>query len=870
MNRTGWFRNIAFLLTGALCCLAFRASAFSGLKKITTDDFKKLRADSWRAVGKNIIIEGNVFLPIGPYEVYADQVVLNLESKDFEATGNVRFYRWQRGKLAVTLDDLSKLENRPNTLVHEVTSRVSPWGDRTYTAEVSYQSDRITADKVAGNLSTGFFRFDNPSIRYTTFVCRAESAERRSNGVITLKNGEISACGYLESHNAHYSVGASETRLTPHEAKFYELKYADFDPGDRSILMLNGIVKVYGIPVLWLPAFYKPKDESPGICGFQYGNSSSYGYYINLYKRITFADAPALRVKLHADWFEKRGFGYGVDGRIETAESRTDFFAYGIHDKKPYGTDDYNKYRLRVPNNRYDFRISNITHITPRLDFRGVFEYQSDFYFRRDFFGARYTTDPQPATFAALEQQFDRFSVAAYARFRVNDFYTTVEKLPEIRIDVPRQEILNTGLYYQGDLSAAYMRMKWIDFDVKPRGSGWSQLRDYRTFRLDTTHFLYYPIANRYFTLVPRAGFKVTAYSQSSKRKVSSDELITMFVAADPQGSGKQIFNGYDHRGGSRVRLAAELGFELSTKIHNTWQNVRSNFFQIDGLRHVMQPYLNYTFIPEPTVSRDKLFYFDDTDRITRQNFVRLGLINRLQTRSGSGIETFFRMENYWDIHMQRQEGMSQFGNLGTTISMRILKNLTINTKFLIDIANEGKVPDTYRYGRNVGKTGLAWSWLNLLNFNINYSPAQDWNFTFGYNYIRPYNVRSAYSMGSTLTQINSSSSFERYYRSTEESFYLGASMPLTPDHRTLGIFKLTYDIPWGSIDEVGIMVIRQFHCWQLIAQVGFERNHERHKAKWDVNYSITANLTGLTPSGNAVQNEVLRGVPSLSSGVRF
>ncbi len=861
----GLFRRLAVLLLAAACLSAADLYAVGKrLRQVSAADIQHLRADSWRVAGRTLIIEGNVFLPVGDFEIYADQIVLDLDNGDFEASGNIRFFRWIRGKMPVTVNELADIEKRSNMFVHGVKKAISPWGQAKYTADVSYQSDRITADKVSGNTKTSFFRFENLTLQYSAYTCRADSAEHRSNGDLVLKNGEISSCGYLESNNAHYSISAADIYLKPHEVKFYDLKYADFKPGDRSVFLVNSAVRIYGIPVLWLPVFYKPKDESPGICGFHFGKTGSFGYFVNLYKQINFSDAPELSVKLHADWYEKRGFGYGVSGKVETAESRTDFIAYAIYDKDPEENDNYNSYRLHVPHFRYDFRISNISHITPRLDFRGVFEYQSDYYFRRDFFRSRYNNDLQPATFAALEQQFDNFSVAAYTRVRVNDFYTTVEKLPEIRFDVQRQEIMNTGIYYQGDLSAAYMRMKWIEFDKPPRGNG-SVLKDYDAFRLDTTHFLYYPIANKYFTLVPRAGIKLTAYSDSSERKVSSEELITMFSAAQPDGFGRQRFQGYDDKGGSKLRLAAEVGFELSSKFHNTWQNVRSNFFRIDGLRHIFQPYMNYTFIPKPTVNRAKLYYFDDIDRIDKQNFVRLGMINRLQTRDDNRIETFFRMENYLDIHLEKERGQKNFGNLGTLLSLRILKGLTINTRFLIDVNNDGEIQDTYRDGRNAGKTGLAQKWLNMLNFNISYSPAANWNFSAGYNYVRPYDIRSAYSMGSTLTQVNSSSYFERYYNSTSESFYISAALPLTPDNRTHGKFNMTYDVQQGYIDFIGFMLTRQFHCWQLIAALGFDRNDDPNEKTWDVEYSITANLTGLGSDLDSVQNAVLRNIDSMS-----
>ena len=347
----------------------------------------------------------------------------------------------------------------------------------------------------------------------------------------------------------------------------------------------------------------------------------------------------------------------------------------------------------------------------------------------------------------------------------------------------------------------------------------------------------------------------------SNNTKVSTDDLRLMFAAANPQGRGRLFFNNYDQRGDAKVRLAAELGFELSTKFHNTWQDIRSEFFQIDGLRHIAQPYINYTFIPKPTLSRDKILFFDDIDRITKQNFFRFGIINRLQTRDGGGVSDLLYMESYWDIHLEKAEGMSAFGNIGTIISAKLFKGLSLNTEFLIDISGDGKIADTIRHGRNAGRTGLAQKWLNMWDINLTYTPAPNWKFTVGYNYVRPYDMRSAYSMGSTLTQINSASYFLQYNNRTDEDFYLRASLPLTPDHRTFGSFLFTYDVQEGSIDKVGMAVLRKFHCWELILTLGFDRNYNitKHKWKWDFEYSVSANFTGLSDSMNTVQNTVLQ-----------
>ncbi len=841
---------------------ALPASAMlNAIGKISADDLNRLRADSWRAVGKNMIIEGNVHLPIGEIELFADKVIINIEDSDFEALGNVRILCWKDETIPVTIERLAELEKRNDILIKNISLNTTIWGKREYSADVQYRTDAITGDRVSGNLKTGFFRIDNMTLVYSGMKCKAKSAERRSGGEIILNDADISTCSYMEFDNAHYSIYAPQVRITPHDAPFREMKYADNDKGDRSIFLYNGLVKFHGVPLIWLPVFYKPKDESPGLCGFQWGKSGDWGYYINLYRYFQLMDAPYFRVKVLADWYEQRGFGYGATGEIRTEESKTEFRVYSIYDKDPYETDDYDDYRLDVPGKRYDFRISNVTHITPRLDFRGVFEYQSDFYVRNDFFTVEYNRNEQPATYFSFEQQFDNFSISAYARFQVNDFYTTVEKLPELRMDIPRQEIFDSGIYYQGDFSLANMHMKWIKFDIKPRNG--SILNNYHAARFDTTHFLYYPIRTRFFTLVPRAGFKATAYSNSSKHKVSTEELVSMFQAADPEGMGNIRFTGYDDHGSSKLRLAAELGFELSTKIHNTWQNVRSDFLEIDGLRHILQPYINYTFITSPTVKAEKLLYFDDIDRISKQNFVRLGMINRLQTRNDNSIRSLLTMENYWDIHLSKSEGMGNFGNLGTIISMNLLKDLTLNTEFLIDVDNDEEIE------RDEDKhDGLSLKWLNMWTLSLNYNPAKNWSFSAGYEYIRPYKARSAYSMGSTLTQINSASYFQRYYDSDEESVFFKVSMPLTPDHRTLGMFAFYYDISEGGTDDIMLAITRQFHCWQLTATIGFEHDNDpgRGDKRWELEYSISAGLTGLGSSLDETQNSVLRKMKQLGN----
>ena len=814
------------------------------------DQLKRIRADHWSVVGKNIIVRGNVYLPFGEMEVYAQQAVVNLESQDVEITGNVRFFQWASATGTIEPGKVTRLMSGSDAEVTVTGVSGDIYGNKTIAVKARFLANRMQMERMVGNLRSGYFRFDRAQLSYSNFICRAESGERKPDGLITVYDAELSSCTYLESDNAHYSVAAKKMTLTPHNSGFYGVENIDTDVGDHSVFAMNGFVKIYGIPILWLPVFYKPKDESPGLFGTTWGKTSSWGYYFSAYRRFVLSDYPELSVKLRADWYLNRGVGYGLEGELLTETSRTDFFAYSIYDIRPGETDDYSKYLLKVPHGRFDFRVSNVTHITPRLDFRGVFEYASDYYFTRDFFSSHYASDPQPSTYLALEQQFDLLSASAYFRPRLNSFYSTVEKLPEIRLDVPRQQIFNTPFYYQGDLSAGYYRMKWIDFDFDPapeRRVPNDKLKDYAAFRFDTTHFLYLPVNLGWLNVVPRAGFKITGYSESSKTKVTEDELADLFAAANPQYLGGRSLVNYDAKGGSKVRVAGELGVEVSTKIHNTWQNVRSDFLAIDGLRHVMRPYLNYTFIGKPTVDRANLYYFDDIDRIQEQNFFRFGIENRLQTRaSDHSIRNYLKMENYIDVHLNRQKGLSNIGNLCTILTFTPIRNLSISTEFSLDTGNNNdELEETTRKGRRVGHPGLNIKWLNRWSISIRYSPIEDVTLYLSYNYNRPYTARSAYSMGSTLTNIDAGSYFNNFFTTRTDQISLGGSFPITPDRRTFFGSAMSYDFIEGRWKNLSFTLRRRIHCWNLIGQLSFSRDDDASSG-WETNFSIQAELVGL------------------------
>ncbi len=843
---------------------AAAASIESSFRSISRKDLKSIKADHWSIAGNNIVVSGNVFVPMGVYDIRADKAVINMSSKDIDAVGNIQVFRRVAESISVTPSQLAKIENMPNVSCRVTGISTSFFGEQKLKLEVSRIDGSIKAQKFSGNLSTGYFSFSDAELMLGTLVCRAKSGERLPSGIIKVHDAEVSACGYLASQNAHYSLACSEAELTPYNTTSFSTDDAVTAPGEYSLMAQNCTVRVYGVPVLWLPVFYKPKDENLGLFQIQVGQDSDWGFYALLSKRFTPLDYPATTVRVKADFYERRGFGYGASVQSKTENSRTEIFAYSINDERPYLSSDADDYDISIPHQRYDFRISHLTHITPTLDFRGNFEIMSDEFINHDFFSNYYDANPQPVTFASLEKQFDLFSASIYVRPRVNSFFSAVEQLPTGRIDVPRQEIFDTNIYYQGETSIGYFRNRWSDYNDSDHKKVLFDFAEYESARFDTMHFFYYPVKLDFLNIVPRAGFRFTIYSNTSENEVSDNDLARMIMTSDPGYNryGSNLFASYDNNGGGKVRFVGEFGLELNTKIYNSWQDIRSSFLQLDGLRHVIVPYINYTYIPKPTLDREHIYYFDDIDRIDKQHFIRFGLINRLQTRRNDQIVNYFVMENYWDYHIEPQDGFDSIGNFCTKLTANPIKGLTISSFFSFAFGDDEnpiyRNRDIIRGNYNAGHPGLYWSNLNRLDFNLRYEPVQDFVFNLRYEYQNRYRSQSAYSMGSSLSDIESGSAFNKYYQTQTQELIFGVGIPLTPDRRTFGKYQVTYDFNSGFISEQTFSIVRRFHCVEVAAEYSIETELDGGEKETEHNFYIIAQLSGLVGPADDAQNALL------------
>jgi len=820
---------------------AFGASPLESVKtfgNLLVDKKIDASADIYEYVGENIIARGHVVIKFGDTTITADKAIVNIQSQDIEAAGNVTFTRKQKITKLVDFEEYQELLDDPSLKVELMEYVTAATGLKRIRISVENVAGYMKADRLSGNLASGLLQFRNFAVQNGPIFCAAGDAERAPDGTITVNDAKLTTCNYIIDDHAHYSFSASKAVLSPRTYNSGLQNY-NADHGDHSIWAYNTMFRLWDTPVLWLPVLYKPMESDSFGVDVDFGQTSDWGYFIRGSKGFSIIDNKRMQLNATAilNYYSERGLAYGGKVNFITQNSRTEVFAVFMRDRNPYNMWDYddkddsrwyeNHTRLEIPKNRYDVKITNLTHITPSLDFRGQFEMYSDFNFLDDYYSNRYDENIQPPTYAALEYQMPRASAALLTTIRVNSFDTVMERLPEGRFDVPRQELFG-GLYYQSETTAGYYQMQWREFDRKAK---YGDIKNYSSGRFDTVHFLYYPINLDFLNIIPRAGGRFTAYSNTSKNGITDNDLTAMFAAnsiQQPFFGDTTPFESFRDSGGADVRFIGELGIEANTKIYRTWQDVRSAWLELDGLRHVAMPYVNYTYIPKPTLDVDKTLYFDDTDRIHEQNFVRIGLQNTLQTRKGSygaeRISEWASLDTYWDFHGNRDGIFGYVGDIGTKLSLTPFDNFSLTSEVIWDVGqnNEHDWEAERAFGRKAGRVGLSkLKYINMWNSTLSYTISKDWKLWASYMYSDYYYQRGTYSMGSMLNQINATSSTLYTSYPASQMATVGINFPTYIDPRLTGGFSFTYDVNAALMQNMSFRLKRNFHCVDVGVEVG-------------------------------------------------
>jgi hypothetical protein len=485
-------------------------------------------------------------------------------------------------------------------------------------------------------------------------------------------------------------MGTNLTSFESNEYKIYDGSFTTSDssqpdyhiqakgiriyPNDR-IIFTNATVYVKDYPVFWFPYLYQSLNNQ-SVFLISPGYNSNYGEYI--VSDIGFPLFGHFDAILHLNAYTLRGPALGIDIKYDLGtQEQQDTLSMKTFFINDQGTNINQTSLDRAPVSAGRYRISYESRTFLASDTSLVLEVNkfSDPYLIEDFFPYEFQVDPQPQTYVELIKQGDAYALSLFARYQVNDFFQTTEKLPELSWEVVRTPLFNSPIYYEATTAAG-----WYQLAQQKNTGNFQPVQffnpglnpDYSSFRFDTFHQLTYP--NTYFgflSIVPRVGFRTTYYSRTGDVIVGAPGTATPFGSVDFAAAG--------------TRFVANTGFDASFKLSHVYEGVQAHWLGLDGLLHVIQPYADYSWVSTPNIGPGKILPYDRfitstylppidfpqftaTDSIAHESVLRLGVLNKFETRRDNGTFAWLTVDTFLDVNFKNPFEQTFYSDIQTQV----------------------------------------------------------------------------------------------------------------------------------------------------------------------------------------------------------
>ncbi|OXU14328.1 Organic solvent tolerance protein OstA [Sedimentisphaera salicampi] len=435
-------------------------------------------------------------------------------------------------------------------------------------------------------------RYD-PERNIPIFI-RAEKLQKKSDSVFTAEGVEISSDEFAVPQ---LSVNASSVVITDNSAVDTKPQAGSFSAEleDVSLQYYNNTLlksdhMITGLERPELPV------KSVGIGGSTaFGTSLETNWYLS--RVLGFKEPEGLDTTLNLDYYSKRGPAGGIDAEYESDSYFGSIESYVIHDTGEDRLGDRFWRKDLEPENelRGRFKLQHREYLDDGWQFSAELNYLSDRNFLESFYRSERFTDKEPESVVYLKNSTGNRAFSVLGKVRLNDFQNQLEQLPTFEYHRTGESILGDNFTYYGDTKLSRARQRY-DSDSAMAGSGFFSAAS-------TRHEIDYPFIWGETKYVPYAA-GTYAYND--------------YTGYNTELDGDQI---NDPENGA---FLGEAGIRVSSQFWKTEQFVKSDFWDINGIRHYLRPHM------------EAAVFQSDEDGLEMRNMVNLGLSQRWQTRRGS------------------------------------------------------------------------------------------------------------------------------------------------------------------------------------------------------------------------------------------
>ena len=526
----------------------------------------------------------------GLIDVQADDLSYDASRRLVIARGNVKVTRGT--------DSVSADYAEVDTAAEQVSARGN--------ILISYMGNTWKGNEATYNFRTGQGDFGSFGLHAPPYYLSATGSRRLSPDMMELEGVSMTTC---DPEHQEYSIRASSATLENN--KILRAKNVRFHLGP--------------VPFFWFP-YVRANVDAFANFEFTPGASSDMGVFLLTAYNMPVNDV--FSTHTHFDIREKRGVGVGEDlswKDPEGSEYEGKLRLYYAADQNPWHDDTQKLERESlIDNDRYWVHLEDRHNLTDRDYVISKLNYVSDPWMLTDFFDDEYQSSVQPENRVTLSHRGDLYTAGLGLNMRFNDFYENVNRLPEVFFNVNRQQILDTPFYYESQNTLSYLD------HLFPKDGGKTH---YDAFRLDSAHMVYWPTRQfGFLSLIPRAGYRGTYYSKTMETSWVTN-VVTVTNELGVVVGTSNVVEELVREDSAAWRNLPELGAETSFKAFGDLYHGATGIEEDQDLRHIAEPYANYTLRLEPNVLPEDLWQFDSIDQLDKRNDVTLGLRNYLQTK---------------------------------------------------------------------------------------------------------------------------------------------------------------------------------------------------------------------------------------------
>jgi hypothetical protein len=470
---------------------------------------------------------------------------------------------------------------------------------------------------------------------------RAEKLRQLSLTEFTGSGAEMTASSFV---NPTLAVRTGQVYIREDQVAVPDLP----NPMQQEYFVSNDVTAAaFGIPFFYFPALSGTIDDTGfPLRNINIGGTNHLGFGIatewGLYELMGVDHPHNFDVSFLADYYDKRGeatglnftlSGHNIDSDTSESTDYSDTFkSFLIED---HGVDEFG---------------ANRADVTPPQETRGMELFQHQQFLPDDWqvqMRLGYVSDPTlleeyyPDDFARnqpyddeiyVKRQEDTEAFTALANFDTTNFVTTsdrladqfdVEKMPEVGYDRIGDSLLGDNLTFYSENTYDRLRFETSRYSLTQLGfvgpgahptpdlpavglpaEGYTGLTGLYEDRGDTRQEVDYPIQLGEIKVVPYVIGRATAYSDT----ISGD---------------------------SQDRIYGAAGVRLTTDFWRVDDSVQSDLFDLDRVRHIIEPEINL-FTSGENIDRDQLYIYDEnTDAINDISAAEFALHQRWETYRG-------------------------------------------------------------------------------------------------------------------------------------------------------------------------------------------------------------------------------------------